>query len=238
VNVSKSRLTRKLLKLLPHGYGRVFYGCNGADAVEAALRAARIVAGRQNIIAFWDEYHGASMGATSVTGLKGWQQSLGPYVPGSIFVPGPYHYRSPLGGRSQEETDRLTVEFLRKTIEQAGPETIAAVVGEPLTTGGGAIRPGEGYWQKVRGLCDQYDILLIADEVVTGFGRTGHWFGIDHYIYRPDMICLGKGLSSGTYLCRLRSSARSSPSALRQSRSNTGHVRWSPLVLLGGISLS
>ena len=193
----KLELAEKLLSLLPPGYARVFFGCNGSDAVEAALKVARLVTGRQNVIAFWHGYHGASMGATSVTGIPRWRLDVGEPVPGTIFVPPPYHYRSPFGGSTQDETDRLTVAYLRETIEQYGVKTIAAIIGEPILATGGGIIPGRGYWRQVRALCDEYDILLIGDEVVTGFGRTGRWFARDHYDYEPDMLLFGKGLSSG-----------------------------------------
>lgn len=193
----KLRLTEKLLALLPSRYQRVFFGCNGSDAIESALKIARMITGRQTVIAFWGEYHGAAMGATSVTGLPGWMVDTGAPVPGTVFVPSPYHYRSPFGGPSQDDTDRLTLEFLRRTIEREGPETIAAVLGEPLPTSGIACVPGPDYWRGVRALCDQYGLLLISDEIVSGFGRTGHWFARDHYDYEPDIICLAKGLTSG-----------------------------------------
>jgi taurine--2-oxoglutarate transaminase len=196
-STAKLELAEQILALLPDSYARVFFGCNGADAVEAALKAARSVTGRQGIVAFWNEYHGASMGASSVTGTLGWPATTRSAVPGTVLVPGPYHYRSPLRGTTQEETDEATVAYLRKTIEQHGPEMFAAVIAEPFTTGGGAILPRPAFWRGVRALCDEFEMLLIADEIVTGFGRTGRWFARDHYKYEPDIICLGKGLSSG-----------------------------------------
>jgi taurine--2-oxoglutarate transaminase len=193
----KLELTERLLGLLPVDYGAVFYGCNGSDAVEAALKIARLVTGRQNVVAFHGEYHGASMGATSVTGLPGMRSGTGQPVPGTVFVPSPYHYRSPLAGATQAETDRATVDFLGQTLLQMDPGTVAALVGEPFSSGGGAVVPGPDYWKQVRALCDQYGIVLVADEIVSGFGRTGHWFARDHYDYVPDILCLAKGLTSG-----------------------------------------
>lgn len=189
-------LAHKILALLPGSYTRVFFGCNGSDATETAIKTARLVTGRQGIISFWNAYHGASMAATSATGLRHLRAGIGQPVPGTYFVPAPYHYRSPLAGADQEETDCNTVDYLRKTIEQAGPETIAALIGEPFNATAGIV-PGPTFWRQVRELCDEYGILLIGDEVVSGFGRTGHWFARDHYDYEPDIIALAKGLTSG-----------------------------------------
>lgn len=195
----KLQLTEKLLGLLPGSYERIFYGLNGSDAIEIALKVARLVTGRQDVIAFHDEYHGASMGAASVTGVSRWRARTGTPVPGSIFVPSPYHYRSPLAGGTQEQTDQNTIDYLRFTIEKQGADTIAAVIGEPILTGtpAGGVVPGLQYWRGVRRLCDEYGIMLISDEIVTAFGRTGHWFARDYYGYEPDVICLAKGLTSG-----------------------------------------
>lgn len=190
-------LADRILSLVPGAYERVFFACNGSDAVEAALKTARFVTGKQNVISFWYGYHGSSMGAVSVTNIPALRSPMGQPVPGSIFVPSPYAYRSPFAGRSQEETDTLAVEYLRKAIDAEGPETIAAVIGEPVLASGGGVVPGPRYWQQVRAVCDEYGLLLIGDEVVTGFGRTGHWFARDHYEYRPDIMVLGKGMTSG-----------------------------------------
>lgn len=195
--IPKSRLTEKLLSLFPDSYGRVYFGSNGSDAVELALKVARLVTGRQNVVAFFDGYHGVSMGATSLSAEHRGRLGSGEPVPGTIFAPSPYHYRSPFQGVDQDDTDRRTVEFLRQVIEQAGPETVAAVIGEPYVTAGPGVIPGPAYWQQVRQLCDHYGILLISDEMITGLGRSGHWFARDHYDYEPDIICLGKGLSGG-----------------------------------------
>jgi taurine--2-oxoglutarate transaminase len=194
----KLRLAQKLLSLLPGTYERIFFGCNGSDAVELALKIARLVTRRQSVISFYGEYHGASMGAASVTGIPTWRSRTGQPVPGTIFVPAPYHRdRAPGSGDSQEEIEADTLSYLRRTIEQAGPDSIAAVIGEPFVTAGPAVFPTRSYWKKVRAICDEYGLLLISDEIVTGFGRTGHWFARDYYDYEPDILCFGKGLTSG-----------------------------------------
>lgn len=195
-NLPKLRLAEKLLSLLPRGYQRIFFGCNGSDAIEAALKIARMVTGKQEIVSFHGEYHGASMGATSVTGIAAWRSRVGQPVPGTIFVPAPYYYdrKSQL---SQDEAEASALGHLVRTIELTGPATIAAVIGEPIVTASLISFPSRDYWKKVRAICDEFGILLIADEVVTGFGRTGHWFACNHFDYTADIICLAKGLSSG-----------------------------------------
>lgn len=192
----RMELAHKILELLPSSYSRVFFGCNGSDATEAAIKTARLVTGRQGVISFWNAYHGASMGATSATGLKNLRVGFGQPVPGSYYVPAPYHYRSPLAGADQGETERNTVDHLRKTIEQIGPEAIGALIGEPFNATAGIV-PSQTFWQEVRQVCDEFEILLISDEVVSGFGRTGHWFARDYYEYEPDIIAFAKGLTSG-----------------------------------------
>jgi taurine--2-oxoglutarate transaminase len=195
--VVKSLLAEKVLSLFPSSYGRVYFGSNGADAVELALKVARLTTGRQNIVAFWNGYHGASMGATSATAEHRGRLGSGEPVPGTILVPTPYHYRSLLRGATQADTDVNTVAFIRQTIEQVGPETVAAVLGEPYVTAGPGVIPAQSYWKQIRALCDEYGIMLISDEMISGFGRSGHWFARDWYDYEPDIICLGKGLSGG-----------------------------------------
>jgi taurine--2-oxoglutarate transaminase len=189
------RLAKKLLSLLPDGYRRIFFGLNGSDAVEAATKIARLVTGRQEIVSFHYAYHGSSAGAASVGGLPINKVHEG--VPGTVYAFPPYHYRSPVAGKDQAETDRNTVDLLRQTIEMTGPNHVAAVIGEPMMGSGVGVVPGPDYWRLVRALCDEYGLLLISDEVITGFGRTGHWFAVDYYDYRPDIIAFGKGITSG-----------------------------------------
>lgn len=136
------------------------------------------------------------MGATSVTGLPDWRASVGQPVPGTLFVPPPYRHRSPFGP-DQVEVEDGAIDHLRRTIDEADPTTVAAIIGEPVSTGGPPVVPSPGYWRLIRDLCDEHGVLLIADEVVTGFGRTGAWFGLDHYGDQPDIVCLGKGIASG-----------------------------------------
>jgi taurine--2-oxoglutarate transaminase len=192
----KIELTEKLLSLLPDTYTRVFYGSNGSDAVEAALKAARLVTGRQNVVAFWNAYHGGGMAGTSVTGLEYLRSGIGEPVPGTMFIPPPYHYRSPFGGATQAETDERTVANLRDTLDRLGPHNVAAVIGEPFNATTGMV-PGPEFWRGVRQACDDHHVLLIADEVVSGFGRTGRMFALETYGYEADIICLAKGLTSG-----------------------------------------
>ena len=192
----RSQLAEYLVSLLP-AYARVYFGTNGSDAVEIALKTARAITGRQRVISFFGSYHGTTSAASSVSGEYRTRLGGGQPLAGSIFVPPPYRYRSPFLGESQEETDERTVAFIRETIHETGAETIAAFIAEPCLTAGAGVVPGRSFWRDVRELCDENGILLIADEVITGFGRTGSWFAHPAYDYVPDIVVLGKGLASG-----------------------------------------
>jgi 4-aminobutyrate aminotransferase-like enzyme len=194
---AKLALGERLRGLLPESYGRFYFGLNGSDAIEVALKSARLLTGRQNVIAFQGEYHGATMGAASVSGARESRVGGGELVPGTILVPAPYHYRSPFGPGSPAEVEQRTVAFLRQTIDEVGADTIAAVVGEPFISAGPGVVPGLGYWRQVEELCREQGIVLIADEVITGMGRSGAMFARDVYGYEPDILCLGKGLTGG-----------------------------------------
>jgi taurine---2-oxoglutarate transaminase len=194
---AKLALGDRLRSVLPDSYERFYFGLSGSDAVELALRSARLLSGRQNVIAFQTEYHGATMGAASVSGARETRVGGGELVPGTILVPAPYHYRSPFGPGSPEEVEERAIAFLRQTIDEVGADTIAAVLGEPFISAGPGVIPSHGYWRQVEALCREKGILLIADEVITGFGRSGKLFARDVYDYEPDIICMAKGLTGG-----------------------------------------
>lgn len=176
----RGRLATRLFELLPPGFRRVFFGSNGSDAVEAALKLTRLATGRQGVIAFEGSYHGASMGSASVSGLAGVRAGFGEPVPGTHLVPFP--------GRPQ---------LVEEAILAAGARSVAAVVAEPVQAVRGVILPPPGYRRRVREICDRYEIALVFDEVVTGFGRTGTWFAFQQFDAVPDVLCLGKGFTSG-----------------------------------------
>ena len=182
----------------PH---RFYYGNSGAEAVECALKLARYHTGRQNVIAFFGAFHGRTMGALSLTASKPQQRRrFAPLVPGVTHVRYPYAYRGCSGGPQEEEAfalgcARYIEEKLFKTT--LPPEEVAAIFVEPIQGEGGYVVAPTIFMQELRRICDQYGILLVADEVQSGAGRTGKWWAIEHTGVEPDMVCIAKGIASG-----------------------------------------
>ncbi|MEO1297478.1 MAG: aminotransferase [Cyanobacteria bacterium J06636_16] len=198
------RLAHKLLDLL--GYeGKVFFSTSGSEANETAFKMARqyhaqmAPAGagpRYKIISRYRGYHGHTMGALSATAQAERKLKYEPLVPGFLHVNPPYYYR--FGeGQTEDVYNAACLRELEQTILYEGAESVAAVIVEPIISGGGVIVPPEGYLRGVREICDRTGILLIYDEVVNGFGRTGRMFGHQHYGAQADIICFAKGLTSG-----------------------------------------
>jgi adenosylmethionine-8-amino-7-oxononanoate aminotransferase len=146
-------------------------------------------------------YHGTTQGALSITGLPGLKQQFEPLVPSTFRVPNTNYYRSTEHGAphglSLEEFGRWAADQVAVAIENEGPDTVAAVFLEPVQNAGGCFPPPPGYFQRVREICDEYDVLLVSDEVICAFGRLGHMFGAERFGYQPDMITCAKGLTSG-----------------------------------------
>lgn len=194
----RAMLGEMLAELTPGNLKKSFFTLGGSDAIEAALKMARMVTGRQKIIARYRAYHGATFGAMSAGGDPR-RLANEPGVPWVVHVHDPYAYRSPLyKGRSSNEGDQALVDQIEETIQYEGSDSVAAILLEGYSGSSGVIQGGEGFWQGIQSICDRYQILLIIDEVLSGFGRTGKWFGINHYPFvEPDMIVLAKGLTSG-----------------------------------------
>src|SRR5699024_9093456 len=169
---------------------------SGAEAVENAIRLARVHTGRQKLLATYRSYHGATHGAISLTGEA---RRLGsePGIPGVVHFWGPYLYRSSFHASSEQEESERALEHLRQTIAFEGPQQIAAIILESVVGSNGILVPPPGYLQGVREICDEHGIMLIADEVMAGFARTGQWFAIQHWQVRPDLITFAKGVNSG-----------------------------------------
>jgi taurine---2-oxoglutarate transaminase len=186
----RALLGRKLASVFPGDIEKSFFTLGGAEANENAIRIAKAVTGRQKILARYRSYHGATAGAITLTGdPRRWANEPG--LPGVVHVLDFYHgTQRPLDSAA----DALAV--LRETIEMEGPKTIAAFIVEPVTGTNGILIPPDGYLQGVRELCDEYGILMIADEVMSGFGRTGSWFAVDNFGVVPDLITCAKGLTS------------------------------------------
>lgn len=194
-------LGKLLSEITPGDLNRFLFTLGGADANENAIKLARAFTGKHKILTRFRSYHGATAGAMALTGDPrrwAWEPNL---MPGVVHFLDPYRYRSTFHRNhpeiSEAEFAQDYLAHLEEIIALEGPETIAAVLLETVTGTNGVIIPPEGYLPGVRGLCDRYGILLIADEVMSGFGRTGRWFAVDHWGVVPDMITMAKGLTSG-----------------------------------------
>ena len=197
-----TRMAERLSAVAPMpGPHRFYYGNSGAEAVECAMKLARYHTGRQNIISFFGGFHGRTMGALSLTGSKPQQKRrFAPFVPGVHHVRYPYAYRGCSGGPQEEEAfalgcARYIEEKLFKTI--LPPEEVAAIILEPIQGEGGYVVAPDNFLHEVRRICDRHGILLIADEVQSGVGRTGKWWAIEHSGVQPDIVCIAKGIASG-----------------------------------------
>ena len=193
-------LARELAQLAPGDLNRVFFVSGGSEAVEAAWKLARQFhqargERRWKAVARRLAYHGTTMGALSINGIAALRTPFEPLVPDAIHVRNTNRYHRPLD-ESEEAFTAFLLEDLDSAIVQAGPETVAMVMMEPVQNAGGAFTPPAGYWRGVREICDRYQILLCVDEVITGFGRLGSWFGSELYDIRPDLMTCAKGLSS------------------------------------------
>jgi 4-aminobutyrate aminotransferase len=182
----------------PHKF---FYGNSGAEAVECALKLARYHTGRQQVISFFGAFHGRTMGALSLTGSKPQQKRrFSPLVPGVTHIRYPYAYRGCSGGAQDEEAfsmgcARFIEEKLFKTI--LAPEEVAAIFVEPIQGEGGYVVAPDNFLRELRAICTRHGILLVADEVQCGAGRTGKWWAIEHSGVQPDIVCMAKGIASG-----------------------------------------
>jgi taurine--2-oxoglutarate transaminase len=189
-----------LTRITPGDMDHFLFTLGGADANENAIKIARACTGRHKILARYRSYHGASAGAMAVTGdprRVAWEPSL---MSGVVHFLDPYRYRSTFHRTNPEISDadfcQDYLNHLEEIITYEGPETIAAVLIESVTGTNGIIIPPSGYLEGVRALCDRYGILMIADEVMSGFGRTGRWFALDHWKVTPDLMTMAKGLTS------------------------------------------
>jgi len=186
----RARLGVKLAEISPGDIDTFFFTNGGAEANENAIRIARLVTGRHKIIARYRSYHGGTAGSLTLTGdPRRWAAEPG--IPGVVRVMDPYH-----GIERGWDTAEQALAHVEEVIQLEGPHTIAAFILEPVTGTNGILVPPDGYLQGIRTLCDKHGILLIADEVMSGFGRTGEWFAINHWNVVPDMISMAKGLTS------------------------------------------
>ncbi|MBI2220215.1 MAG: aminotransferase class III-fold pyridoxal phosphate-dependent enzyme [Acidobacteria bacterium] len=186
----RARLGAKLATITPGDIDTFFFTNGGAEANENAIKLARFFTGRHKILARYRSYHGATAGSISLTGdPRRWPAEPG--IPGVVHVLDPYH-----GIQRGWEDAASSLAMLEEIIQLEGPQTIAAFILEPVTGTNGILVPPEGYLQGIRALCDRHGILMIADEVMSGFGRTGEWFAVDHWKVVPDLMTMAKGLTS------------------------------------------
>ena len=187
---ARARLGAKLAEIAPGDIDVFFFTNGGAESNENAIKIARFVTGRQKILARYRSYHGATAGSMTLTGdPRRWANEPG--MPGVVHVLDPYH-----GIARGWESAEQSLTMLEEIIQLEGPQTIAAFILEPVTGTNGVLVPPDGYLQGVRELCTRHGILMIADEVMSGFGRTGEWFAVNHWNVVPDLITMAKGLTS------------------------------------------
>ncbi|GHE87559.1 aspartate aminotransferase family protein [Aliiroseovarius zhejiangensis] len=204
-SIPGAMFSEKLISKMP-GMTRVYITNSGSEANEKAFKMVRQIAhkrygGKKTKILYRDrDYHGSTLAAMSAGGQDERNMQYGPFAPDFVRVPHCMEYRKDeigLGHVSGAEFGRAAADLIEDVILREGPDTVGALCLEPITAGGGVIEPPEGYWDRVREICDKYDILLHIDEVVCGLGRTGTWFGYQHYGIQPDFVTMAKGVASG-----------------------------------------
>ena len=198
------RLAEKVADITPGDLSRSFFTSGGSEAVETAIKLTRAYFKRvgeplrTKFISRRGSYHGATAGALALGGSPLYPRAdYEPLMPGSYHVPQPNFYRCEFGSATPEECGELAVRAVEETIKFQGPETVAAVIAEPVSSPMGAVVPPDNYWPRLREVCDRYGALLIADEVITGFGRTGRMFACEHWGVTPDIMTVAKGITSG-----------------------------------------
>ncbi|MFF2277106.1 aspartate aminotransferase family protein [Agromyces sp. NPDC058126] len=195
VNLARGEAAKRIVARAPGGFKKVFFTNGGADANENAVRMARLHTGRDKVLSTYRSYHGNTGAAIVATG--DWRRVPNEFARGHVHFFGPYLYRSEFWAATPEEESERALRHLSRVIESEGPASIAAVLLETIPGTAGILVPPPGYLAGVRALCDRHGILLILDEVMAGFGRTGRWFAFDGYDVRPDLITFAKGVNSG-----------------------------------------
>ncbi|MDQ3095337.1 MAG: aspartate aminotransferase family protein [Actinomycetota bacterium] len=196
-------LAQRVASYAPGDLNRVFFTTGGGEAVESAWKLAKQYfkmtgkPGKHKVISRAIAYHGTTQGALSITGLPALKAPYEPLVPSTFRVPNTNIYRATLHGDDPDAFGRWAADQIAVAIENEGADTVAAVFLEPVQNAGGCFPPPPGYFQRVREICDEYDVLLVSDEVICAFGRLGHMFGAERYGYQPDMITCAKGITSG-----------------------------------------
>jgi adenosylmethionine-8-amino-7-oxononanoate aminotransferase len=201
-NVPAITLANRLIEITYDNMQAVFFTCGGAEANESALKTVRFYwkaygkPDKVKVIARHQGYHGVTLHAMSATKMGAYWKMFEPRVPGFVHIQTCYPYRFQ-GAKPGETVGQAAARELEEAILREGPETVGAFIGEPIHGAGGVIYPTDDYWPQVREVCTRHAVLLIADEVITGFGRTGRWFGLSHWEVKPDIVSFAKGITSG-----------------------------------------
>ncbi|MFC6989194.1 aspartate aminotransferase family protein [Haloplanus sp. GCM10025708] len=196
-NDTRAELAARIGDVTPGDLSEVFFSVSGSEANEMAVQFAREYTGGRKVLTRWQSYHGATYGAASLTGDPATRNAMERYggTASTKFLP-PLTYRSPFDGDTPEEIGRQAADHLEFVIRNEGPDDVAAVMMEPVGGSSGAYTAPPGYFERVREICDEYDVLLVADEVITGFGRCGGWFGVGTEDVVPDLLTFAKGVTS------------------------------------------
>lgn len=191
----RGEAAKRIAELAPAKFNKVFFTNGGADANENAIRMARLHTGRSKVLSFYRSYHGNTGSAIAATG--DWRRWPNEYSTGHVHFFGPFAYRSSFWSQNEQEESERALKHLEEVITFEGPQTIAAVLIESVVGTAGILVPPAGYLAGVKALCEKYGIMYIADEVMSGFGRTGKWFAFEHFGFEPDLIVFAKGVNSG-----------------------------------------
>ncbi|OBA00810.1 aspartate aminotransferase family protein [Halomonas sp. G11] len=194
-NLARGEAAKRIIAKAPAGFSKVFFTNAGADANENAIRMARLYTGRSKILSAYRSYHGNTGSAIAATG--DWRRVPNEYASGHVHFFNPYLYRSEFWARDEDEECERALTHLRRVIECEGTNAVAAILLETIPGTAGVLLPPKAYLQGVRKLADEFGIVLILDEVMAGFGRTGRWFAFEHYDMAPDLIVFAKGVNSG-----------------------------------------
>lgn len=197
ITEARGLLSKKLSEIAPGTLNRTFFTNGGTEAIEHAIKFARLYTGRHKIITLYQSYHGATYGALSAGGDPRGLPHDSQGVPNIIHVENPYFYRCPWNSKTPEECAENAAAHLERVVKYEGPQYIAAILLEGESGSSGCIKYPPDYWKKVKAIADKYGIMTIADEVMSGFGRTGKWFGVEHHDVVPDIMCMAKGITSG-----------------------------------------
>ena len=196
-------LAELLAEISPPQFKHVFYSVSGSEGNDTVVRMVRRywdILGqpeRQTVISRWNGYHGSTMAGASLGGMKGMHAQGGLPIPGIVQIDQPYWFENAPAGMSRDDFGVLAASRLDDKIKEVGADKVAAFIGEPIQGAGGVIIPPATYWPEIQRICDKHGILLVSDEVITGFGRTGHWFGCETMGFKPDLMTFAKGVTSG-----------------------------------------